>query len=499
MTERKSNVVRLARRRNNTDVGNAGRLVDTFHDRVRYVADWETWLVWDDRRWQRDTKGMVVELAKQLVADMLRTAAELTGDDRAAMIKWALQSEAAPRIDAMVRLARSDPRVAVGVDDLDADPWLLNVGNGTVDLRTGRLHDHDRANLITKLAPVDYQPEADAPIWAEFLERVLPDEEVRRFVQQVAGYALTGVTTEQILTFAYGTGANGKTTLFETLMAMLGDYAKAAEPDLLMARQEAHPTGVADLRGARLVVSSELDEGRRLAEATVKKLTGGDRIKARFMRQDFFEFDPTHKLVLHANHRPIIRGTDHAIWRRLRLVPFAVTIPPEERDATLGARLRDELPGVLAWAIDGCADWQGNGLVSPQAVTAATGDYRVEMDLLGAFINDECIVTDMAYVGASQLYQSYTRWCDDNGERAVTQMKFGVTLTERGFDRKKHGPERRYHWFGLGLLTTDQGEPLNPSDPLSRMTGHAHARSGDTGEGVQGGSGVHERLPYKDN
>jgi putative DNA primase/helicase len=478
-----------------TDVGNARRLVLAHGHRFRYVNAWAQWLVWDGRRFRRDAKGEVVEAAKAVAGSLWARVPGADDVDRKALARWAAQSESAQRIEAMIKLARTEPGIAVEPDELDAHPWLLNVANGTVDLRTGELRPHRRQDLLTKLAPVDHDPGATCPTWTAFLARIMPDDDVRAFLQEVVGYALTGVTTEQILVFCFGQGANGKSTLTETLQAMVGDYGRQAEPGLLLARQDVHPTGVADLQGARLVVATEVEEGRRLGEATVKQLTGGDRIKARYMRADFFEFTPTHKLFLHGNHRPIVRGTDHAIWRRLRLIPFTVTIPREEQDKHLVSRLTHELPGILMWALQGCLRWQQHGLSQPAAVLAATSDYRSEMDVLGAFLEECCVVADRAYVSSANLYRAYQSWLDDNGERSVSQRSLGVALTERGFDRRKHGPDRRWHWFGIGLL-----EPMNPPDPESGITPRARARVGETGDtGSQGFKGSSEpRLPYSE-
>lgn len=461
-----------------TDVGNAKRLILAHGARFRYVAAWGAWHVYDGRRWKRDSKGEIVEAAKDVARSLwaevaaaagtvdkaadagMSEVAEIASRTRKALAAWASKSESANRIDAMVKLARTSPEVAVEPADLDPDPWLFNVANGTIDLRTGRLRAHRPQDMITKLSPVVYRPGAPCPEWVAFLERVIPDPEVRLFLQEVVGYAMVAVITEHILVFGYGVGANGKTTMLQALLTMSGDYGRQAEPDLLMARREAHPTGMADLMGARLVVSTEVDEGRRLAEATVKQLTGADRIKARFMRQDFFEFEPTHTLFLAANHRPVVRGTDHAIWRRLRLLPFTVTIPPEDQDHHLVDKLRAEMPGILAWAVEGCLRWQKSGLSMPKAVMAATEDYRVDMDVLGAYLDECCVVSEVAYVSSENLYRSYVEWCDANGEHALSQRRLGPALVERGFERRKHGAQRRWHWFGVGLL-----EPMNPTDP----------------------------------
>jgi putative DNA primase/helicase len=221
------------------------------------------------------------------------------------------------------------------------------------------------------------------------------------------------------------------------------------------------------------------------------------------MRQDFFEFTPTHKLFIATNHRPVIRGTDHAIWRRLRLVPFTVTIPTEEQDHHLGERLADELPGILRWAVEGCLRWQKNGLSCPAAVRVATSDYRAEMDVIGAFLADECVVVDGASVPADALRTAYERWCAEQGEHVMTAKAVGLALTDRAFERRRHGGERRWHWFGFGLLDPARGEPIEPMNRDFRFNGRTRTREREEETGVPMGSRVlvergPERLPYRD-
>ncbi len=452
-----------------TDVGNARRLVRDHGQDLQWVPTWCTWLAWDGKRWRRDTKGEVVQRAKRVAAALWEeAAAEIDSERRKQAGKWAMQSESAQRIEAMIRLARTEPGVPVEANELDADPWLLNTPTGTLNLRTGQLQPHARSDLITKITTAGYSLSAECCTWERFLEQVIPDEDVRSFLRRAVGYALTGLTSEHVLFFLHGAGANGKSTFLRTLLTVLGDYGRQAEPDLLLAKRDAHPTGVADLLGARLVVSSEIEDGRRLAEGTVKQLTGGDVLKARFMRQDFFEFSPTHTLFLAANHRPVVHGTDHAIWRRLQLVPFTVTIPTEDQDILLGERLKEEMVGVLRWAVRGCLEWQTGGLASPLAVQLATSSYRADMDQLGAFIDERCVVLESAVVPATQIYEAYQAWAHETGERATTQRELGVALSERGYDRRKHGAKRRWHWFGIGLQAGC--EPMNPPDPESRLS-----------------------------
>jgi putative DNA primase/helicase len=463
----------------NTDVGNAKRLVRAHRDILRYVPQWDRWLMWDGTRWRPDTTNAIVELAKKVVDGMWDEARDLGSDGSASLRKWATDSESAHHIRSMITLARSERGIPVEPHQLDANPMLLNVFNGTVDLTTGTLRAPNPADLITKMAAVAMDPNATCPRWTSFLERVLPDPEVRACVQRDVGYGMTGDVSEQVLFFNYGGGANGKSTLFETMIAMLGDYAMTAAPDLLLVTKEVHPTGIADLHGARLVVSTEVEQNRRLNEALVKQLTGGDRIKARYMRQDFFEFDPTHKLFLYANHKPVIRGTDHAIWRRIQLIPFTVTIPEADKDRHLPARLGREVPGILNWALAGCLDWQKKGLAPPPAVTNATSDYRAEMDVMGGWIDDSCISIEVAVAGATELYNNYTKWCHDNGEQPITQRTFGLSLGERGYTKEKHyGPQRRTHWFGIGLIEPGpEPEPLQPTQPDFGMNAHTRAYS----------------------
>ncbi len=439
-----------------TDVGNAQRLVDTYGTRFRWCADWGTWMAWNGRLWARDSGGAIVEAAKAITVTLLEEAVTVAdSDERKKAVRWAMTSASSQRIDAMIKLARSAPGIPVAADDFDADPMILNVGNGRLDLRTGQLMGHDPAKLCTKIAGANYIPNAPAPVWEAFLHQVLPDDEVREFVARAAGYSLTGLVTEQKMLIPTGTGANGKSTLLEALLAVWGHYGRQADPGLLLARSDDHPTGVARLQGARFVISSESDEGAKLAEATVKRLTGGDKMIGRYMRQDFFEFTPSHKLWMQSNHKPKVTGTDHAIWRRLRLVPFDVTVADEDQDRQLPDKLRGEADGIMAWAVAGCLRWQTGGLTEPLAVTLATDAYRASQDTLGEFLAEACTFTDTtAHTSAKDLYSAYTQWCDDAGERPKSQRALGQHLSERGLDRVRLGHHNRWHWIGLALTDT---------------------------------------------
>jgi putative DNA primase/helicase len=439
-----------------TDVGNAYRFARLCGGHVHYCDPWGQWLHWDRRRWQRDNTQRIWRLARTTVRGILKEAAKETDDGRRSQLsKWAIASESKSLLTNMIGLAESEPGIPITPEELDADAWLLNCRNGTVDLRTGVLRDHDRTDLITKLAPVVYDPGATCPAWDAFLARIMGGKaELIDYLQRVVGMSLVGEQVEHALFFLYGLGANGKSTFISALLAVLGDYGKQVAPDLLMySEHDRHPTGLADLFGVRLAASTEVEAGRRFAEVLVKQMTGGDRQKARFMHKDFFEFDPTHTIFLAANHKPMIQGGDHAMWRRIRLIPFEVTIPAAEQNPTLPKKLRGELPGILAWAVRGCLDWQRAGLRDPDIVTAATDAYRDEMDALGSFLATCCEVKKAGQVTGGDLYKGYQSWAEKEGERAITQRTFALRLQERGFRRGKDNKSRRC-WFGIGLIAS---------------------------------------------
>jgi len=476
-----------------TDDGNTLRFIDRHGELLRYCPPWKCWLVWDGQRWLKGAEGAVMRLARATARSIFAEASDADDEEtQKAIAKWAVMSQNANRIQAMISLARSDERVEVAPDAFDADPWLLNVENGTLDLLAGELRRHDPQDHITKLAPVPYEPAAAAPTWDAFVERVLPAEEVRTFVRRAAGYSATGDISEQCLFIHYGFGANGKSTFQEAVTAALGDYAlKTPTETLLVKRSGGIPNDVARLKGARYVTASETEDGRRLSESLVKELTGGDTISARFLHAEFFDFPPTHTLHLSTNHKPEIRGTDLAIWRRIRLVPWTVTIPPWDQDRELPKKLRGELPGILAWIVRGCAEWQSSGLDAPEEVRKATEAYRTEMDTLAAFIEDRCVVREGLVAPATRLYKRYQMWCDDAGEKPHTQRTFGVKLGERGFESTKitRGPYKDLKgWVGIGLRTNetdpddpdpDPEDPDDPDGPSSSRAGEQSRASGN--------------------
>jgi putative DNA primase/helicase len=447
-----------------TDTGLAERFALQHGEAVRYCHLWGKYLCWDGTRWKIDDQGAVDQLAKQTARSILREAADEPGDDRRkALTKFAAAAESVSKRDAMLKLARSEPPIPITPETLDRDPWIFNCPNGKIDLRTGHRYDHRREDYISKVCPVEYHPAAVCPQWLAALDKIFAnDSEVIGYLQRFTGYSLTGDVSEQVLNIWHGVGANGKSTVANTIMEMLGsDYAMKAAADLLLAKWDNdHPTALTDLHGKRFVACIETDDGRRLAESLVKELTGGDPIRARRMREDFWEFMPTHKVVLACNHRPTVRGTDHAIWRRLKLVPFNVVIPPHERDKSLPAKLRAELPGILAWAVCGCLDWQRHGLGEPRAVIEATADYQSAEDTLRNFMQECCAIGPDNRVKAADLLDAYREW---SGERHTTVRKLTAMLAEiGGIERYKNSGV----WYrGVGLLdngTTGQREDFTP-------------------------------------
>jgi len=370
--------------------------------------------------------------------------------------KIAVAIASAKTVAAVERLARADRRLAATTDQWDADPWLLNTPAGIVDLRSGELGPHRADAFLTKQTGVTPDPACRTPIWEKFLARIMNnDPELVGFLQRMAGYALTGVTREHALFFGWGTGGNGKGTFLGALIGCMGDYHVTAPIETFTAsKNDRHPTELAGLRGARLVTAVETEEGRRWAESKVKQLTGGDQIAARRMREDFWVFTPQFKLFVIGNHKPPLRSVDEAIRRRMHLIPFVVTISKEEKDATLGEKLRAELPGILAWAIEGCLEWQRCGLASPFAVRSATESYLEGEDTKAAWIEEQCELDATAWSGSTALFLSWKRCAAIAGEFVGSERKLSQYLEDRAEVlgiRKERGPTGLRGFTGIRL------------------------------------------------
>lgn len=438
-----------------TDLANTQRFARRHASDVRFTAD-GGWMVYEGRRWVMDEKDVrVTGLAKETVLsiyDEIRTA-----HDKDEVFEWARRSQSRQRIDAIVSLARSEPGVLARVTDFDPDPMLLNVLSGTIDLRTGTIRTHDRKDLISRIAPVEYDPDAVCERWDKFVARITGgNQELYEYLRRVVGYMLTGCVDEQVLHFLHGGGANGKSVFCEVLLALLGDYAVVLCSDVLtLKRHGGIPNDLARLRGARAVFMNETTQGSRFDEAKLKDLTGADTLTARFLHREFFDFKPTHKLLIRGNHKPGIVGMDDGIWRRLRLVPFVVQIPPEEQDRQLTAKLRNELSGILNWAIQGCLEWQRDGLRPPALIMEAVQQYRAESDTLGKFIAERCSEKASGTIRSSHFYRAYQEFAERMGERALASKDLPAEMSRRGFSQKRNSGGMVY----LGLeLANEQGD-----------------------------------------
>ena len=439
-----------------TEQAAARRFVAQFGGEVRYVPAWGKWLVWDGKRWKIDDGCRVESLAKQtadgLWGDIAQELQRCPRDAVSSLVSYGRSVSSANGLSHVIQIARSDATIVVTPDQLDRDGWLLNCGNGTLDLRTGKLRLHSKCDLITKAAEVEYREDADCPTWLRCIRTWMnDDQELIDFLRRLAGYWLTGEVREHVLPVFHGPGSNGKSVFVGVLETLLGpDYAMHAPPDLLMLKKsDAHPTERADLFGRRLVSCMETQAGRRLNEALVKELTGGDRVRARRMREDFWEFEATHKFVVGCNHKPIVDGTDNGIWRRLRLVPWTRIIPEAEQDHELPQKLRNELDGILLWCVMGCREWQAVGLGTAAAIEAATSGYRTESDILGQWLDDRCVLLETARTSSQALRDDYVQWCSINGPEPVNSTVFGRALSDRGFQVAKIGGRKVR--FGIGL------------------------------------------------
>lgn len=445
-----------------TDLGNAERLIDEHGSELRYCPAWVSWLTWTGQQWRRDEDGAVFRRARDTVRGMYVEAAQIQDDDRRkAFGKFVAKSESERSLGAMVSMGQWQEGVPVKAEDLDADPWKLNCQNGLVDLRTANVLPHDPSALCSKIIPVALAPQAPCPLWLAFLDRIMGgNADLIGFLQRAVGYSLTGSTREQCLFILHGGGANGKSVFLATLHEILADYAQTTDFTTFLTRRGEGPRNdLAALAGARFVTAIEADAGQSLAENVVKVLTGDvDRISARFLHREFFEFTPSFKVWLATNHKPRIRGTDHAIWRRLRLIPFDVTIPEAEQDRDLAEKLKAELPGILAWAVEGCLMYRSEGLGVPDEVSKATAQYRDEEDVLSGFLGDCCSLSPAVTVTAKALRDAYVSWCDGNGEKPLSAKAVGARLRERGCESYP-GTGGYSAWRGIGLLSGDRPLP----------------------------------------
>lgn len=427
------------------DTGNAQRMADMYGDDLLYSYVAKRWLYWDGRKWVYDYEGKTKLMVDDVVARM-----PLDRDlyeDADGYRKHCEKSRSSASKTAMLK--ETEHRVPVLPETLDAHNNLLNTVNGILHLRTGLIAEHDKSQLMTKITNAEYTDKDECPEWCAFIDTIFGgDKELIRYIQKAVGYSLTGSTEEQCVFFLYGEGRNGKSTFLDTIADMLGDYAANIQPDSLMVRQSGGGTSdIARLMGARFVTSMEPGDGMRLNEGLLKQLTGGDKITAAKKYENEVEFRTEFKLWMAMNHKPLIRGTDEGIWRRIHLIPFTVTIPDHKVDRKLKYKLRKEMPAILKWAMDGCLMWQREGLKRPACVVEATREYRASMDTMGAFLT-ECCERGPREVGAAELFKVYTEWAKDNNEYTMTATKFGTEMSKR-FDKRKTREGAVY--VGIGL------------------------------------------------
>jgi putative DNA primase/helicase len=454
-----------------TDLGNAERMVTRFRGEIRYCSPRHLWFAWDSRRWQLDETGEINRKAKATVRAIYKEAAACSDENiRKAIAKHAYDSESGGRVAAMISFARSETGIPVMPAELDADPWLFNVLNGTIDLRTGKLGPHRREDLITCLSHVAYDPTARSELWERYLSDVTNgDAELAAYLQRAVGYALCGEASERAFFFLYGPGGTAKSTFIDVIAAAFGEYHSATSSDtwLVQTHTGGNRGDLVRLAGKRLVTSTEFKKNVRFDEKIMKSATGGDLIVASAKYEGVIEFKPSFTLWFAANDAPNIRDDDEAAWERVRRIPFDYRIPPEKKDRTLKRRLceTDVLAAVIAWAVQGCLDWQRDGLGTAAAISRSNADYRKDMDPVVGFFEDHCVFEAGATVDASALRRAYEDWCKEQGIRFTLSGKdFAQRLQAKPrncTDGKSNG---RRLWKGIRLLERWE-DPRTPGTP----------------------------------
>ncbi|ETT84199.1 phage/plasmid primase, P4 family [Viridibacillus sp. FSL R5-0477] len=431
-------VEKPARKFKLTDLGNAERIAYEYGHVIRYIPS-VGWYIWNGKYWEYDEKGKL----HRLVAKVVRKLGESNDETEQ---KWARHCEKHNVRESAIK----DLKILVPGDrsDFDRHKYLLNIENGVVDLKTGKLQPHNRELSLTKMTNITFDESAKCPEWVSFLEQIfLGDKELIEYMQRLIGYSLTGEISEQIMVFLIGGGSNGKSTFINTIKDIMGEYGKQAKSDTFIKKKETGANNdIARLVSSRFVSAIESEDGEQLSEAFVKQITGGEPVLARFLRQEYFEFIPEFKVFFTTNHKPVIKGVDEGIWRRVKLVPFNLQLPKEKRDLKLPEKLSLEMSGILNWAIEGCLKWQQSGLCEPVIVKKATGDYKEDMDILGPFLYECCYVPmiDEVKIEAKELYEIYSNWCYKTGEHALKNRAFYRMLETKGFKKKKGNQNKTF-------------------------------------------------------
>ena len=436
-----------------TDLTNTLYFLRAYEDSIRYCITWDKFLVWNGTNWEIDARGFVQERIPIFIHQMYRIMRFI--NDRilkSDFEKHLIKSESFRRIQAIVGLLKMQPSIKVIEKELDTDIYLFNVEGLTLNLKTGKAREPNIKNLITKKSRFIYEKDAECPTWNLFLMQIFnKDLQLIRFIQKAMGYALSGDVSEQCLFFLWGTGANGKSTFLNVMLELFGDYALSTGIETFMKKNSEQSNDIARLKGMRLVTTSEIEQGRQISESLIKMVTGEDALTARFLYGEYFSFKPTFKIFMATNHKPKIRGADNGIWRRIKMIPFTVTIPPEQRDKNLTEKLIAENSGILNWLLKGYAMWKKEGLEEPAAVREANEEYRMDMDSVGTFVTD-CLELDASLqwrLPTNLLYQTYIKWCSKNNERVMSQKWLGMRMSEKGFKRVITNGQRL--WCGLAI------------------------------------------------
>ena len=437
-----------------TDLTNGELFAHEYKDKVRYCMAWKKWLIWDGNTWRPDDCGEIFALSKDFIRGLYLRVARTKDHERATeLAKHLIKSESLRRRQALVESASLERSVRITPFEVDRENFLLNVRNGTINLKDGTLSEPAQEAYITKCAAVGFNRSAPCDTWNLFLLRIMDgNAQLLRFLQKAVGWAITGDMSEQVMFILYGLGANGKSTFLNTLMEIMGDYAMSTPTATFMNKHgEAISNDIARLRGTRFVTTVEAEEGKRMSEPLIKQITGQDVMTARFLYGEYFDFLPTFKIFMATNHKPVIKGNDHGIWRRIKLIPFTVTIPYEERDPNLMQKLRAEREGILNWMVDGCLLWQKERLGEPEAVRIATDEYQEEMDDIGTFLQECCVreTTGTLRTASADLYRAYMGWCEKNSERPYSQRMFAIHLQNAGVERERNNKSR--YWVGITI------------------------------------------------
>ena len=436
-----------------TDITNRDYFLKAYGTKLKYVKKWNKFLTWDDCRWKIDDEGIVEEWIVDFVHQMYRGMRFINDPNlRTAFEKHLIKSESFRRLQSLIGICKMSKEIKVSEESLDTDLEMFVTKNCMIDLATMMGRQSIPEDLSTKCSNFVFKKGAECPVWDKFLMQIFDNNvELIKFIQKAMGYSLSGNVSEQCLFILWGTGANGKSTFLNTLQELFGDYSTSTGTETFMKKTSEQSNDIARLRGMWLVTTIEAEQGKPLSESLIKQITGGDALTARFLYGEYFSFKPTFKIFMATNHKPRIKGADNGIWRRIKLIPFTVTIPPEHRDPDLMNKLLAENSGIFNWLLKGYDMWKKEGLLEPEAVRNANEEYRFDMDSISNFINETMIIdaTEKCRLTTRELYETYCYWCNKNNERVLSQKGLAMKLQEKGFKRLASNGTR--YWLGMGV------------------------------------------------